>query len=301
MQAFEHHSVLLSQTIDWLCPDTQSSTRHFVDCTLGGSGHTTAILERSTHNHVLGIDQDPLAIAVAQERLKQFGERIQIQHGTFADVLSTVPMNSQDGVLMDLGVSSPQLDHAERGFSFQKDGPVDMRMNSTASLTAEEWLNQIDETELANVIYRYGDEKRSRRIARAIINGRPWTSTLALAECVRNASGYRNSRTHPATRTFQAIRIAVNDEMGQLERALPLALNALKSGGRLAIITFHSLEDRIVKHFFKDCAGVNTARDAYGDPIIPPTGKILTRKGISGTLDPHPRARSARLRILEKC
>lgn len=301
MQAFEHHSVLLSQTIDWLCPDTQSNTRHFVDCTLGGSGHTTAILERSAHNHVLGIDQDPLAIAVAQERLKQFGERIQIQHGTFADVLSTIPMNSQDGVLMDLGVSSPQLDHAERGFSFQKDGPVDMRMNSTASLTAEEWLNQIDETELANVIYRYGDEKRSRRIARAIINGRPWTSTLALAECVRNASGYRNSRTHPATRTFQAIRIAVNDEMGQLERALPLALNALKSGGRLAIITFHSLEDRIVKHFFKDCAGVNTARDAYGDPIIPPTGKILTRKGISGTLDPHPRARSARLRILEKC
>lgn len=300
MPKFEHHSVLLSQTIDWLCPEGQSGPQYFVDCTLGGSGHTTAILQRSTDNHVLGIDQDPLAIDTAKERLHQFGERIQIQHGTFADVLSTLTPESQDGVLMDLGVSSPQLDHAERGFSFQKEGPVDMRMNSNAPLTAAEWLDQIDETDLANVIYRYGDEKRSRRIARAIVASRPWTSTLALAECVRLASGYRNSRTHPATRTFQAIRIAVNDEMGQLERALPLALTALKSGGRLAIITFHSLEDRVVKHFFKQCAGVNSPRDAYGDPIVPPTGKILTRKGISGSLDPHPRARSARLRILEK-
>ena len=151
------------------------------------------------------------------------------------------------------------------------------------------------------MLYRYGDEKRSRRIARAVIAGRPWTSTLALADCIKQASGYRNSRTHPATRSFQAIRIAVNDEMGQPEQALPRALNSLKVGGRLAVITFHSLEDRVVKHFFKSCTGMNSPKDAYGNPLTPPTGKILTRKGIPGTLDPHPRARSARLRVLEKC
>ena len=298
---FEHHSVLLEQTIQWLCPEVApNQQRLFVDCTLGGAGHSTAILEHHSLNHLLGIDRDSTAIAVAQERLSSYSNRVTIRRGAFADVLETLEPESCDGILMDLGVSSPQLDVAERGFSFQKDGPLDMRMDREGLEPASKWLDSINETELANVLYRYGDEPRSRRIARAIIQGRPWTRTLPLAECIQNASGYRKSRTHPATRSFQAIRIAVNDEMGQLERALPAALKALKSGGRLAVISFHSLEDRVVKHFYKDCTSHNAPKDAYGNPIIPPIGKILTRKGIAGSEDPHPRARSARLRILEK-
>ncbi len=301
--SFEHHSVLLPQTIQLLCPtppESPTEVLRFVDCTLGGAGHSTAILEQHTQNHIVGIDRDALAIEVATERLAAFGNRVQIRKGAFADVLETLEPDLYDGVLMDLGVSSPQLDVGERGFSFQKDGPLDMRMDREGLIPASEWLDQVDETTLANVLYRYGEEPRSRRIAKAIIEGRPWQRTLPLAECIKNASGYRNSRTHPATRSFQAIRIAVNDEMGQLEKALPLALRTLKQGGRLAVISFHSLEDRVVKHFFKECTGVNAPKDAYGNPMAPVTGKIITRKGIAGTEDPHPRARSARLRVLEK-
>ena len=298
---FNHHPVLLPQTIQWLCPPVDANiARQFVDCTLGGAGHSNAILENHPLNQILGIDRDVVAIQAATERLNPFIERVQITQGAFADVLSELETGSIDGILMDLGVSSPQLDVGERGFSFQKDGPLDMRMDREHLISAAEWLNQIDETDLANVLYRYGDEPRSRRIARAIIQGRPWTRTLELAECIQKSSGYRNSRTHPATRSFQAIRIAVNDEMGQLERALPLAVQALKSGGRLAVISFHSLEDRVVKHFYKKCTSANAPKDGYGNPMIPPTGKILTRKGIPGSEDPHPRARSARLRVLEK-
>lgn len=299
--SFHHHSVLLQQTIHWLCPDLESShKRLFVDCTLGGAGHSTAILRQHPLNHLIGIDRDAMAIEVATERLQSFEDRVEIRHGAFADVLETLPPNSCDGILMDLGVSSPQLDMGERGFSFQKDGPLDMRMDRDSLQPASEWLDSVDEVALANILYRYGEEPRSRRIAKAIISGRPWTRTLPLAECIQQASGYKNSRTHPATRSFQAIRIAVNDEMGQLERALPAALSALKANGRLAVITFHSLEDRVVKHYFKDCTSHNAPKDAYGNPTIPPTGKILTRKGIAGSEDPHPRARSARLRVLEK-
>ena len=299
--SFDHHSVLLSQTIHWLCPTVDPELRRqFVDCTVGGAGHSTAILNNHPHNHLLCIDRDALAVKVASERLSSYENRVDIQHGAFAAVLETIESNSCDGILMDLGVSSPQLDVGERGFSFQKDGPLDMRMDREGLRPASEWLNTISEADLATVLYRYGDEPRSRRIAKAIVEGRPWHRTLELAECIRTASGYRNSRTHPATRSFQAIRIAVNDEMGQLEHALPAALTALRSGGRLAVISFHSLEDRIVKHFFKDCTSHNAPKDAYGNPMIPATGKILTRKGIAGTEDPHPRARSARLRVLEK-
>lgn len=299
--AFNHHSVLLPQTIQWLCPSVDSNQhRQFVDCTLGGAGHSLAILKNHPLNQILGIDRDAVAIQAATERLTPFIDRVQITQGAFADILSELEPNSVDGILMDLGVSSPQLDVGERGFSFQKDGPLDMRMDREHLTSAAEWLNQIEENKLANVLYRYGDEPRSRRIARAIVQGRPWTRTLELAECIQKSSGYRNSRTHPATRSFQAIRIAVNDEMGQLERALPLAVQALKSGGRLAVISFHSLEDRVVKHFYKKCTSANAPKDAYGNPMIPATGKILTRKGIPGKEDPHPRARSARLRVLEK-
>ena len=299
---FDHHSVLLDQTIQWLCPTIiEDRSFHYVDCTLGGAGHATQILKANVNNQLIGIDRDPLAIQVAKERLQIFEDRFELHHGPFSEILSKLEPNSQDGILMDLGVSSPQLDFGDRGFSFQQDGPLDMRMDTSSGITAAEWLNQVNEIELANVLYRYGDEPRSRRIARAIMKGRPWTSTLALAECIQSSSGYRNSRTHPATRSFQAIRIVINDELTQLEQAMPKALDSLRIGGRLAIISFHSLEDRMVKHFFKDCTRVNAPKDEYGNPIIPPTGKILTRKGIPGTEDPHPRARSARLRVLEKC
>lgn len=299
--SFDHHSVLLSQTIQWLCPVAEPPTRRqFVDCTVGGAGHSAAILANHPLNHLICIDRDAIAIEAATERLGSYGNRVQIRRGAFADILETLEPDTYAGILMDLGVSSPQLDIAARGFSFQKDGPLDMRMDQNGLQPASEWLEHISETDLANVLYRYGEEPRSRRIARAIVEGRPWSRTLELAACIQTASGYKNSRTHPATRSFQAIRIAVNDEMGQLERALPAALKALQSGGRLAVISFHSLEDRIVKHFFKDCTSHNAPKDAYGNPMIPPTGRILTRKGIAGTEDPHPRARSARLRVLEK-
>ena len=299
--SFDHHSVLLSQTIQWLCPAAEPSVRRqFVDCTVGGAGHSAAILNNHPLNHLVCIDRDAIAIQAATERLCSYGNRVQIHRGAFADVLETLEPDTYAGILMDLGVSSPQLDIGDRGFSFQKDGPLDMRMDRDGLQTASEWLDHISETDLANVLYRYGEEPRSRRIAKAIVEGRPWSRTLELAACIQTASGYKNSRTHPATRSFQAIRIAVNDEMGQLERALPAALKALQSGGRLAVISFHSLEDRIVKHFFKNCTSHNAPKDAYGNPMIPPIGKILTRKGIAGTEDPHPRARSARLRVLEK-
>ena len=297
--SFHHTSVLLSQTVGAL---TSSNHGLFLDCTLGGGGHTEGILQASEQNTVIGIDKDPSALRAATERLLAFGERFRSQHGAFADVLPTYPDAHFDGILMDLGVSSPQLDHAERGFSFSQDGPLDMRMDPTQGIPASEWLNQIEENELANIIYRYGEEPRSRRIARAIINGRPWHKTLGLAECVRRASGYKNSKTHPATRTFQAIRIAINEELTQLEEGMVVAVDKLKPQGRLAIISFHSLEDRLVKHFFLQCTGKKGPKDAFGHPITPSIGDILFRKGISGReQDPsNPRARSARLRVLQK-
>ena len=207
------------------------------------------------------------------------------------------------GILLDLGVSSPQLDTPERGFSLQHDGPVDMRMDPDQPLDAATLLEQLDEADLVDILRRYGEEPRARRIARAILAGRPWDSTLALARCVEKASGYRNSRTHPATRTFQALRIAVNGELSQLEQGMERALSMLAVGGRLAIISFHSLEDRMVKRRFREAAGRGTPRDAYGHPITPPIGRLIVPRGLAGAEHDrdNPRARSARLRVLEYC
>ena len=203
---------------------------------------------------------------------------------------------------MDLGVSSPQIDQAKRGFSFQKDGPVDMRMNPNQELTAADWLKQQTEKSLADQLFHYGEEPRSRQIARAIIKGNPWDSTLKLAECIRASSGYKNSRSDPAARSFQAIRIAVNEELEELKKGISAAINRLKSGGRLAVISFHSIEDRYVKRTFRAAAGIGTPKDAYGHPLVPAIGRLVKPKGLSGKEhDPeNPRARSARLRILEK-
>lgn len=324
--AFHHISVLLEQTVEQVTSGTlvqQSLLTEklwFVDCTLGGGGHTRKILEEVPNAYVIGIDRDKQALAHTTSLLQEYTNRFFPIHGTFADVLHQLfdakhhgtftsdirflqeaHWSGFAGIIMDLGVSSPQLDQAQRGFSVQHDGPLDMRMDQTTGISAAEWLNSVEEKELAKVLFVYGEEPRSRQIARAIIQGRPWKNTLSLAECIRQSSGYKNSKTHPATRSFQAIRIFINKELEQLETSLPLALQCLVSSGRLSIISFHSLEDRIVKRFFKDCSGENAPKDAYGNPLVPPKGKILVRKGISGEEDTHnTRARSARLRTLEK-
>ena len=298
---FDHRSVLLEATVTALQPTTGG---RYLDGTLGGGGHSFAILEASTPDGMLiGIDRDPHALHAAEERLAHFGERFTPIRGTFAQMGELAGgLGPFDGILLDLGVSSPQLDQPDRGFSFRADGPVDMRMDPDQGLSAADLLDEITESDLVNILRRYGEEPRARRIARAIIEGRPWSSTLALASCVAEASGYRQSRTHPATRTFQAIRMAVNDELGQLERALDVALDLLAPGGRLAVITFHSLEDRMVKRHFRDASGENSPRDPYGHPLHPPAFRLVHRRGVAGRdADPgHPRSRSARLRILER-
>ena len=275
----------------------------YLDGTLGGGGHSEAILDASGPDGLLvGIDRDPQALAAASQRLKRFGERFIPVRGTYADMAKHAeawgPFN---GIILDLGVSSPQLDQGSRGFSFRRDGPVDMRMDPDQPVSAAQLLEEIDERELVHILRKFGEEPRARRIAKGILAGRPWTSTLALAECVEKSSGYHNSRTHPATRTFQALRMAVNDELGQLDRGLDAAIDMLAPGGRLAIISFHSLEDRAVRRRFRTAASEYSPKDEFGNPMVPPVGKIIHRRGIAGKdADPdHPRSRSARLRILE--
>lgn len=298
---FEHRSVLLDDTLAQLAPRPGG---RYLDGTLGGGGHSERILEASAPDGILvGLDRDPAALAAAGARLARFGERALLLRGRFSEMAQLAQAHGPfDGVLLDIGTSSPQLDQAHRGFSFMHDGPLDMRMDPSAGESAAELIDRLTEEELADVIYRYGDEPRSRRIARAIVAGRPWASTGALAACVAEGSGWKGSRTHPATRTFQALRIAVNDELGELERALPAAVSLLRPGGRLAIISFHSLEDRIVKGFLRAAAEIGTARDAYGAPLSAPTLRLCTRRAIDGAeADPtNPRSRSARLRVAER-
>jgi 16S rRNA (cytosine1402-N4)-methyltransferase len=298
MTVFSHLPVLLDATIAQL--DVRPG-RRYLDGTLGGGGHSAAIL--SSGGAVAGLDRDPSALAAATERLSDLPGFLGAFRGPFAEMAHLAGhLGPFDGILLDLGVSSPQLDTPARGFSFQHDGPVDMRMDPDQALSASSLLEELTEPELTRILREYGEEPRARRIARAILAGRPWPSTTELAACVARASGYRNSRTHPATRTFQALRIAVNDELGQLKQGLEAALQLLKPGGRLAVISFHSLEDRVVKRRFASAAGRNAPRDAYGNPIPPPIGRLVVTRGIAGKdADPtNPRARSARLRVFEK-
>ncbi len=298
---FIHRSVLLQSVVEAIQPREGA---RYLDGTLGGGGHSEAILDASGPNGLLvGIDRDPQALVAASQRLQRFGDRFIPVRGTFADMEKHAKTwGPFDGIVLDLGVSSPQLDQGSRGFSFRRDGPVDMRMDPDQPIGASELLDNIDERELVGILRKFGEEPRARRIAKGIMAGRPWTSTLALAQCVEQSSGYHNSRTHPATRTFQALRMAVNDELGQLERGLEAAIHLLAPGGRLAIISFHSLEDRAVKRRFRTAAGEYSPKDEYGNPMVPPVGKIIHRRGIAGKdADPdHPRSRSARLRILER-
>lgn len=298
---FHHQTVLRDAVVELL---QAGPGGQWLDGTLGGGGHSEALLQATgPDGRVLGLDRDPAALAAARQRLAGFGPRFEARHGRFGDLSRAAgDAGPFRGIVLDLGVSSPQLDQAHRGFSFQQDGPVDMRMDPSSGLPASEWLEDMDHARLARLIGRLGDEPRAGRIARAILDGRPWRSTRALAECVAKASGYRNSRTHPATRTFQALRIHTNDELGELDRGLRAALDALEAGGRLAVISFHSLEDRATKAFFRASAGIGTPRDAYGHPATPPVGRLVNRKPINGLeRDPHnPRARSARLRVFER-
>ncbi len=283
----------------------------YVDGTLGGAGHAAAILEASSPTGWLfGVDRDGDAVEAAKARLGKFGGRFEIRQGNFSEMAGWIEAESCDGVLLDLGVSSPQLDWAERGFSFQQDGPLDMRMDKNQSLTAAELVNESSAEDLANIFFEFGGERDSRRFARAIERDRglrKFETTRQLAELMERISPRAGKKSHPATKVFQALRIAVNDEIGSLKRGLNAALKILKPGGRLAVITFHSLEDRVVKDF-----GRTLARDytVIGDVDVPelrqpamPKLKLVTRKAILPTeleIEENPRSRSAQLRVMEK-
>ncbi len=241
-----------------------------MDGTLGAGGHAAGLLTASQPGgHLLGLDADPQAIELARHNLAPFGERArikQVSYTTLAEQLARLGWDSVDGILLDLGASSMQFDSPGRGFSFQLDGPLDMRFDPASPLTAAEIVNDWPENDLADVLYRYGEEPASRRIARAIVRARPVHGTRELAAIVEKTLG-RRSAHHPATQTFQALRIAVNDELGAVERVLPQAVRALAPGGRLAVVTFHSLEDRLVKEYFR-----RESRDC----ICPPRQPVCT-------------------------
>lgn len=288
----------------------------YIDGTLGAGGHAAGILAGAPQGRLLGLDRDPHALALSEERLRPYGDRVTLVQSSFAEIEAVVDrlnFGPVDGIVLDLGVSSMQLDDPERGFSFLRDGPLDMRLDPAAAVTAADVVNHYPVDELADLIYRYGEEPASRAIARAIVDARPLRTTGQLAEVVaaamaaaiRRPRRARRGQVHPATRTFQAIRIAVNRELESLERGLAGAVNVLRPGGRLAVIAFHSLEDRIVKQFF-----AQESRDC----ICPPETMVctcghrarlepLTRKPIRPTeteVTGNPRSRSARLRIAVK-
>ena len=282
----------------------------YADGTLGGAGHAAAVLAASSPDgRLLACDRDGVAIQAATKRLAEFVGRFELRRGNYADLSEWIPAGSCDGCLLDLGVSSPQLDEAERGFSFQNDGPLDMRMDTRQPVTAATLLNAESAEEIAKIFWDYGDERESRRFARAIVHDRelrPFTTTRQLAELIERLSPRGGRKAHPATRVFQALRIAVNDEIGSLNRGLDGALKLLKPGGRLAVITFHSLEDRVVKLF-----GRERARDYTFDgkdvpelrkPCVPQI-KLISRKAIMPSeleSSENPRSRSAQLRVMEK-
>jgi len=300
--------VLLQEAIEGL---SLRDDGWYVDATYGRGGHSAEILARlGAQGRLLALDKDSHAVAHGRER---FGDdaRFAIQHAGFEDLAAVAAPwlagHALAGVLLDLGVSSPQLEVAERGFSFAHDGPLDMRMNTAAGLTAAEWLATASQRELADALFQYGEEPRARQIAAAIVRARdetPLTTTRQLADLIAAHAGRQSGRIHPATRAFQAIRIAVNDELGALERALAQCVDLLAAGGRLVVISFHSLEDRIVKRFM--------AREARGDevyaglPDIPPharprlqlIGKLV--RPTAEEVERNPRSRSARLRIAER-
>jgi len=307
---FEHKSILVSEILGFL--DLQPGSV-VIDATLGLGGHAEAVLQTFADTKVIGIDQDQKALENATERLKSFGSRFQGVHSNFVEIASVADelnITAMDAVIADLGVSSMQLDDAERGFSFRFDAPLDMRMDTSKGSTAAELLEELDQEEIANLIYRYGEERKSRRVARLIVErrdaGQPVRSTEELARLVERAVGRSpKDKIHPATRTFQALRIAVNNELGILDGFIKDSIDLLKLNGTLSVITFHSLEDRIVKQAFQKLSG-----KCFCPPRIPKCVcgaekrvEILTRKPVVPTEDEmsvNPRSRSAKLRVCRK-
>ncbi len=301
-----HVPVLLQETITWLAVRPGG---RYIDGTLGGAGHALAILQASQPDgRLLGLDADPAAVARAQARLAAYGHRVTLVHASF-DALESIAQRFDfapaDGIVLDLGLSSDQLADPARGFSFTSHGRLDMRFDPTRGTPAGVLVNEWDADELADLFYRYGEERASRKVAQAIVRARPIETADQLARVIEQAVGRKGRRIHPATRIFQALRIAVNDELGALERVLPQAVRLLRPGGRLAIITFHSLEDRLVKTFFQ-----REARACLCPPRQPvcacghrATLKIMTTKPVTpGTPEvrANPRARSAKLRVVER-
>jgi 16S rRNA (cytosine1402-N4)-methyltransferase len=305
-ERFPHNPVLYKQIIHAIRPQRG---HRYVDATLGAGGHAWGILsESSPDGRLLGLDVDPQALAIASDRLTEFGQRavlVQASHTSLRDQLDQLEWPQVDGIVLDLGASSMQFDTPGRGFSFSQDGPLDMRFNPEAMLTAADIVNTWDERSLADVIYKYGEERRSRQIARAIVSARPIDSTRELAELVVKVIGNPpGSRLHPATLTFQALRITVNDELAAIEKTVPLAVESLAPGGSLAVISFHSLEDRIVKNLFRDYSRELRDENHPMAPVIrPPLTSLVHRKPVvpdAEEIEENPRARSAKLRVVER-
>ena len=310
MSEFHHVSVLLDECIEGLNIKPDGI---YVDGTLGGAGHSSQIAKRLTTGRLIGIDRDPVALKAAGERLAPYADRVTLVHSNFceiAQVLEDLNIEGVDGILLDLGVSSPQLDDGSRGFSYMADAPLDMRMNSEDTLSAYDVVNSWSFEELKRILFDYGEERYAPKIASAICKKReekPIETTLELVDVIRGAMPAQalREKQHPAKRSFQAIRIAVNDELGSVEKVMKDAIPCLNHGGRLAVITFHSLEDRIVK-----TAMASAAKGCTCPPSFPvcvcgkkPQVQVITRKPIVSTdeeLERNPRARSAKLRVCEK-
>ena len=310
MSEFHHISVLLHECIEALNIKPDGI---YVDGTLGGAGHSSHIVQHLTTGRLIGIDRDPAALAASTKRLQPWQERVTLVHSNFSEVktvLQDLNIPGVDGILLDLGVSSPQLDDGQRGFSYMADAPLDMRMNSADSLSAKDVVNNWSEEELRRILYDYGEERYAPRIASAICRRRaekPIETTLELVDIIRGAmpAAALREKQHPAKRSFQAIRIAVNDELGAVEKVMKDAIECLNPGGRLAIITFHSLEDRIVKVGMNDAAKGCTCPPSFPVCVCgkKPKVKIISRKPIvsgEAELNNNPRARSAKLRVCEK-
>jgi 16S rRNA (cytosine1402-N4)-methyltransferase len=301
-----HHPVLYHEIIQALEPKNKG---YYVDCTLGAGGHALGILNASQpEGQLLGFDLDPQALALARETLAPHEQRTLLVQRSYTKLSETLQENQWplvNGIVLDLGASSMQFDTPERGFSFREDAPLDMRFGPEITESAADIINTYSEAELAEIIFRYGEERASRRIAKAIIRDRPIRTTFELATLISTVIPRKGKRVHPATRTFQALRIAVNDELGSIEKVLPQAVESLASGGRLAVISFHSLEDRLVKRYFrhesKDC--ICPHRQPMCTCNHQAKIKEVVRKPIRPSaeeIDQNPRARSAVLRVVEK-
>ena len=301
-----HKPVLYQEIIHALQPRNGG---RYVDGTLGAGGHARGVLEAcAPDGQLLGLDVDPNALAIARETLAPYEGRVhlaQASHITLSEQLASLEWDAIDGIVLDLGASSMQFDNAERGFSFMQDGPLDMRFGPHVTMSAADIINTYDEKELADIIFKYGEDRDARKIARAIVNSRPLHTTRELVAVIEKASPRRGDKIHPATQTFQALRIVVNEELAAVEITLPQAVAALKSGGRCAVISFHSLEDRIVKDYFREQSKdlVNPPYERIYEVERKAVVKLVNKKTILPSeeeMRDNPRARSAKLRVVEK-